>query len=53
MTQSWTYGICEACLRNAHKESKMVRRNVTPTDSDDSHSEEMWVCTTCGYSRKL
>lgn len=53
MTQSWTYGLCESCLKNSHKESKMVKRTVTSTDSTGSSSEEMWICTTCGFSRKL
>lgn len=51
MSWTWTYSTCENCLRNAHKESKMVKRTVT--SADGNYSEEFWVCTKCGFTRKL
>lgn len=52
MSLSWTYLTCENCLKNAHKESKMVLRRVV-SPGNEKHSEELYVCVKCGYTRKF
>lgn len=49
---TWTYATCESCLQNAHKEEKMVKRKVISTD-EIGQGEDYWVCTKCGFTRRL
>ena len=51
--ESWTYGYCESCLRNAHEKVKMVKIKIKSGDPEGKHSKEMWVCTQCGSTRWL
>ena len=49
---SWSLRICEICLKNAHKEVKMVRRRIGSSDENAYWEEEVWVCPECGSCKK-
>jgi hypothetical protein len=48
--RSWTFGLCESCLKNSHEEVEMVRINLI---SDYGKKEEMWCCPVCGATKRL
>ena len=49
--QTWTLGLCESCLKNAHEKVKVIREIVYSTDSNSA--EEMFVCPQCGATKRL
>jgi hypothetical protein len=49
MRKSWSYGICEVCLKNAHEENKMEKIVL----KSEYGSEEVWCCPVCGATKKL
>jgi len=51
MDRSWTFGVCESCLKNCHSRVKMVREVLRSEYSD--FEEEVWVCPKCGASKKF
>ena len=53
MRGSWTYGMCGSCLQNSHEEVKMVRDKIVSGDPEGKHSQEMWCCPVCGFTRLL
>jgi DNA primase catalytic subunit len=48
--RSWTFGLCENCLKNSHEEVKMVKITLI---SDYGKKEEMWCCPVCGSTKRL
>jgi hypothetical protein len=50
--RSWTYGVCETCLRNAHEKHDMQRELLVDTNDEDNKIE-VWVCPNCGSTRRL
>lgn len=50
--RSWTYGVCESCLRNAHEKHEMQREFLVDT-KDETKKVEVWVCPACGSTRRL
>ena len=50
--RSWSYGVCESCLRNAHENHEMQREFLVDT-SDENKKIEVWVCPSCGATRRL
>jgi len=53
MPHTWTFGFCEACLKNSHKKIKMVKRKIVSGDPKGNYSKEMWVCPECGATKEL
>lgn len=53
MTEKWTYGYCETCMKNAYENVKMVKSKFVSGDPKGTHSKEMWVCPKCGSSKEL
>ena len=53
LTGTWTYGICESCLKNSHEKVKMIEEKVVSADLEGGNSETIWVCPVCGASKKL
>lgn len=53
MSKTWTYGVCESCLKNAHEKVKMVKQMIISGNPNVISSKEMWVCPVCGSCRKL
>ncbi len=52
-TASWTYEICESCLKNAHEKNKMIKELVKASHTDVEHAAEMWICPSCGSTKRL
>ena len=50
---TWTYAICETCLKNSHKKVKMVRQNLVSADTEGKRSKEVWVCPVCGSTKEF
>jgi uncharacterized protein with PIN domain len=50
---SWTFSVCEVCLKNSHKEVKLVRKKIISGDLDGKYSKEFWVCPVCGSTKGL
>ncbi|MEM5829152.1 MAG: hypothetical protein QW040_01150 [Candidatus Aenigmatarchaeota archaeon] len=50
MVRSWTFGICESCLKNLHEKVKMEKIVMI---SDEGKKEEVWCCPVCGATKKL
>ncbi|MFH0710961.1 MAG: hypothetical protein V1944_00090 [Candidatus Aenigmatarchaeota archaeon] len=50
---SWTYSLCDTCLKNAHEEVLMKREKFASTYDDVNSSEEYWICPKCGSCKKL
>jgi len=50
--RSWTYGICESCLRNCHEKYGMLREFLVDTN-DETKKIEVWVCPNCGSARRF
>ena len=44
LTRTWTYGVCESCLKNSHENVKMIKEKVVSGDLEGKYSEEIWVC---------
>ena len=44
--ESWTYGICERCLRNSHERVEMVREFLVSGNPNDNKrsDKKIWVC---------
>ena len=38
--ESWTYGICERCLRNSHERVEMVREFLVSGNPNDNKRSE-------------
>ena len=53
LSRTWTYGICETCLKNSHEKVEMVREKVVSGDIEGRYSEEIWICPVCGASKRL
>lgn len=53
LVKTWTYGICEFCLKNSHEKVKMVKERVVSGDLEGKYSEEVWCCPVCGATKKL
>jgi len=52
-SKTWTYGVCESCLKNSHERVEMKMELITSRYPEIGNSEEMWVCTKCGATKKL
>lgn len=50
--RSWTYAVCETCLRNAHEKHEMQREILVDTN-EETNRIEVWVCPNCGSVRRL
>ena len=53
--RSWTYSVCESCLRNAHEKHEMQKEFLIDTNdaNDESKKVEVLVCPACGSTRRL
>jgi hypothetical protein len=51
--RSWSYGFCEACLKNAHNAVNMIKRKYKTGNPNDTTEIEMWACPKCGSSKTL
>jgi hypothetical protein len=51
--ESWSYGYCETCRKNAHEDVQMVKQQFASGDPKASYKSEMWVCPKCGASKLL
>jgi len=49
---SWSFRICEVCLKNAHKKVRMIKRELVSSDEEGYWREEVWVCPECGSCKK-
>jgi len=52
-TKTWTYGLCESCLKNSHERIEMGKEAIKSRYPEIKNSEEMWVCPICGATKKL
>jgi hypothetical protein len=52
--ERWAFGKCEKCGYNP-KDVKMAKERLVSGDPGQKHSskKKVWVCTRCGYSRRL
>jgi len=50
---TWTCGICQSCLKNSHKEVKIIKEKVISGDVKGMYSKEIYVCPVCGFTREL
>lgn len=53
LARTWTYRLCETCLKNSHEKVEMIKEEIKSTDVDSSFSKEMWVCPVCGSTKRL
>lgn len=44
---TWTYGVCESCLKNAGERVEMARECI------GSGCPEFFVCPQCGSTKRL
>jgi len=51
--KTWTFGICESCLKNSHEEVKMIKEKIISGDLEGRYSQELWVCPVCGATKRL
>lgn len=51
-SNNWRHLSCESCLKNSHKEERMVLKRVFSTN-DESKFSELYVCSKCGFTRRL
>lgn len=49
MRKTWSYGVCETCLKNSHEENKMEKIVL----KSEHGSEEVWCCPVCGATKRL
>jgi hypothetical protein len=49
----WLYGLCDSCFKNAHEKVRMVREKIASGDTMASNSQDTWVCTKCGATKRL
>ncbi|MEM5879128.1 MAG: hypothetical protein QXU74_01385 [Candidatus Aenigmatarchaeota archaeon] len=49
--RSWTFGLCESCLKNSHEEVKMIK--IVLVSDEGNKEEEMWCCPVCGATKRL
>ena len=50
---TWTFSVCEVCLKNSHKKVKLVRKKTISGDLEGKYSKEFWVCPVCGATKSL
>jgi len=50
---TWTFSICEICLKNSHEKVKLVRKKIISGDPEGKYSKEFWVCPVCGATKRL
>jgi hypothetical protein len=53
LDSDWTYKICEICSKNSHEKIEMKKERIFSTDANNEYFEEMWICPTCGSTKKL
>ncbi len=53
MSNEWTYGFCESCLKNSHEKVRMKREKIISCNLSENHFKEMWVCPVCGATKEL
>lgn len=51
--KTWTCGVCESCLKNAHEEIKMIEQTIISGDPKEIFSKEIFVCPKCGATKTL
>ena len=40
LRRTWTYGVCESCLKNCHQEHKMSKEFLIDTNEEEKKVEE-------------
>lgn len=53
MSNEWTYGFCEICLKNSHEKIRMRREKIFSGNPKENHFKEMWICPFCGATKEL